>query len=265
MSKKRKQAERAARRRSGAEGAQGHRLETGATPRADDTPRAGTPQDPTRKPVEATQTHAGETGKPVQSGTGRAQSDTLSRKGKENPRPPRDAGWVSGKRPVFRFVGTFVLLMALFYGLTFVPLLSKRVLPYYMQLNARASAGILNVLGEGASAKGTAVISPRYSVDIRHGCDAIEPSALFIAAVLAFPGPWRSKLPGLLAGTVVLAIINLVRIVTLFYTGIYKPRWFEAMHVDVWQPVFILLALTLWVLWALWATRGGVSRAHAAR
>ena len=229
-------------------------METGDTPPADDSHQAGD-----------TLSYAGKEDLCPPHSAGKENPRASRSAGKKGSGPPRDAGWVSGKRPVFRFVGTFVLLMALFYGLTFVPLLSKRVLPYYMQLNARASAGILNVLGEGASAKGTAVISPRYSVDIRHGCDAIEPSALFIAAVLAFPGPWRSKLPGLLAGTVVLAIINLVRIVTLFYTGIYKPRWFEAMHVDVWQPVFILLALTLWVLWALWATRGGVSRAHAAR
>ncbi len=187
-----------------------------------------------------------------------------ARAGKKNLRPAGRPTWFSGKWPVFRFVGLFVLLMGLFYGLTFVPVLNKRFLPYYMEFNARASAGILSVLGEGASANGTAVVSARYSVDIRHGCDAIEPSALFIAAVLAFPGRWLSKIPGLIAGTVVLAIINLIRIVTLFYTGIYKPEWFQAMHVDVWQPVFILLALTLWVLWALWATRGGVGRPHVA-
>ena len=248
MSKKRKKAERADSGRPGAGGSQVHRLETGATHQGGDT-----------------LPHAGKEDLCSPRSTGKENPRTSRSTGKENLRPPRNAGWVSGKWPVFRFVGTFVLLMALFYGLTFVPLLSKRVLPYYMQLNARASVVILNILGEGASANGTAVISPRYSVDIRHGCDAIEPSALFIAAVLAFPGRWLSKLPGLLAGTVVLAIINLVRIVSLFYTGIYKPRWFEAMHVDVWQPVFILLALTLWVFWALWATRGGVSRAHAAR
>jgi len=144
--------------------------------------------------------------------------------------------------------------MGIFYACAFLPALDKGFFPYYMRLNARASAAILNVFGEGASASGTSVASPRYSVDIRHGCDAIAPSALFISAVLAFPAGMWSKLPGLLAGTLVLAVINLVRIVTLFYTGIYKPSWFETMHVDVWQPVFILLSLVLWVLWALWST-----------
>ena len=157
-----------------------------------------------------------------------------------------------GKGPIFRFVGLFVVLMGVYFALTMI--------------DAAASAKVMNVFGEGATTSGTSVTSPRYSVNIRQGCDALAPSALFIAAVLAFPGSFRSKIPGLIAGTLVLAVINLVRIITLFYTGIYFPRWFETMHVDVWQPAFILISLTLWVVWALWATRRSVSaESHASK
>jgi len=169
-----------------------------------------------------------------------------------------------GKRPIFQFVGLFVVLMGVFFALTMIDTVQKNIIPSYMRFYASASAAVMNLFGEGASADGTSVASPRYSVNIRHGCDALAPSALFIAAVLAFPGSFRSKIPGLIAGTLVLAVINLVRIITLFYTGIHFPKWFETMHVDVWQPAFVLLSLTLWVLWALWATRRSFAdRAHA--
>lgn len=170
-------------------------------------------------------------------------------------RTTRTPNWLRGKRPIFQFVGLFILLLTGFYLFTFLPAMNKGFLPSYMRLNARMSAAILNVFGEGARADGTMVYSSRYSVDIHHGCDAIEPSALFIAAVLAFPAKFLLKLPGLLAGTVVLSLINLFRIVTLFYTGIHLPGSFEFMHEDVWQSLFVLLALVLWVLWAWWATR----------
>lgn len=176
--------------------------------------------------------------------------------------PGRVARWVRAKRPVLMFVVVFAVLMAVFYACTFVPYMSKEVLPSYMRFNARASVAILNIFGEGATAQGTSVSSPRFHVDIRHGCDAIAPSALFVAAVLAFPASIWSKLPGAVIGTILLAVINLVRIVTLFYAGVHFPRWFEAMHVDVWQPVFILLALTFWVLWAWWATRSRLTHPH---
>ncbi|MCH7872160.1 MAG: exosortase H [Planctomycetes bacterium] len=163
--------------------------------------------------------------------------------------------WFGAKRPVLGFVVLFAAFMGAFYGVTMIPYMEQNILPRYMEFNASASVMILNVFGEGATASGTAVRSARYSVDIRHGCDAIEPSMLFLSAVLAFPARFMTKLPGLLVGTIVLAIINLIRIVTLFYTGIHYPKWFDRMHEDVWQTAFILFSLTFWIVWALWATR----------
>ncbi len=164
-------------------------------------------------------------------------------------------GWMYAKRPVLAFVVLFVVLLGVFYWITFLEAVNMKAIPAYMRFNAQASVVILNVFGEGATAQDTSVASKRFSVNIQHGCDAIEPSALFLAAVLAFPASLKSKLPGLFIGTLVLAIVNLVRIVTLFYTGIFYPKWFEVMHVDVWQPIFIVLSLTFWIVWAWWATR----------
>lgn len=115
--------------------------------------------------------------------------------GQRGHKEQQPTSWYQGKEPIFKFVGLFALLMVVFYVCTFIPLLEKRILPSYMKLNASVSAGILSVFGERASAKGTSVSSPRYSVDIRHGCDAVEPTALFVAAVLAFPATMRSKMP----------------------------------------------------------------------
>ncbi len=183
----------------------------------------------------------------------------------KKPSTPKDSTvWVGSKKPVFIFVGLFVLLMGLFYAITFVPYLNKKVLPGLQVVNARASVSILNFFGEDAKAIDTTIMSSRYSVDIKHGCDAIEPIALFVAAVLAFPSRFRAKFPGLLIGTLVLTLMNLVRIISLFYVGIYWNSAFETMHIDVWQPAFVVLSLFFWVVWALWATRPGVRLAHAA-
>jgi exosortase H (IPTLxxWG-CTERM-specific) len=168
---------------------------------------------------------------------------------------PRPKAWVGSKRPIFTFVVLFAVLLGLFSACAFIPLLEKKVLPGLQVLNAEASVAIMRLFGEKASANHTTIASPRYSVNIAHGCDAIEPAGLFIAAVLAFPASLRSKLPGLVIGTSLLLLMNLVRIISLFYTGVYWPRAFETMHVDVWQPAFILLSLLFWVVWAWWATK----------
>ena len=155
---------------------------------------------------------------------------------------------LGSKKPVFTFVLMFAVLLGVFYAITFIPFLNTKALPGLQVLNADASVVLLNLVGERASASKTTIASPRYSVNIAHGCDAIEPIALFAAAVLAFPTSFRSKFPGLVLGTALLLVLNLVRIISLFYTGVYWPSAFEIMHIDVWQPAFILLSLFFYAI-----------------
>ncbi len=185
--------------------------------------------------------------------------------GTDEPALPRDSQkkTAPSKRPIFLFVVAFVILLASFYAVTFHPYLNLKVLPALQVVNAKASAAIMNIAGENATVRETTISSARYSVNIAHGCDAIEPIALFVAAVLAFPASVRSKGPGLLIGVAMLCILNLVRIISLFYTGVYWPKMFEIMHIDVWQPAFVVFSLFFWIVWALWATKPLAKPQHA--
>jgi exosortase/archaeosortase family protein len=69
----------------------------------------------------------------------------------------------------------------------------------------------------------SAISSNRFSIRIDWGCDGSEPLALFVAAVLAFPAPFRRKIPGILLGTAILAVANLARVVSLFLAGFISP------------------------------------------
>ncbi|MEE9297366.1 MAG: hypothetical protein V3W34_20705 [Phycisphaerae bacterium] len=156
---------------------------------------------------------------------------------------------------MLRFVVLVSVMMGLYYAVVSTAIFHERLFPAYLRVNADASAGILRLLGHRATATGELVASPEYSLTIAKGCDAIDPSVLFAAGVLAMQVPLVSKLPALVIGVSSLLIINLIRIVSLFYVGIHFPKAFNIMHVDVWQPVFILLAITFWAIWAVWATR----------
>jgi len=105
---------------------------------------------------------------------------------------------------------------------------------------------------------GTSISSPAFSVTVDPGCDGIEPIALFVCAVLAFPARFVRKIPGIIAGTLLLAALNFVRVVSLFLIGVYFPRAFAAAHLEVWQAMFILFAVVFWILWLLWATQSQI-------
>ena len=80
-------------------------------------------------------------------------------------------------------------------------------------------------------------------------------------ALLAFPAGWKNKIIGLFAGIFLLFILNLIRIITLFLAGIYYPKAFDLLHVEVWQVLFILAAVGLWIFFIQKATK---AKMHAA-
>jgi len=164
------------------------------------------------------------------------------------------AEW-DAKYPVLRFFTLFAILMVLFYLGTVTSFYNNNFLPSYLHFNAEISGLILSGLGQDVNVEGTSILSPIHSIKLIRGCEAIEPSALFIAAVLAFPAPFLLKMPGIIIGTLSLLTLNLIRIISLFFVGIYYPQAFEIMHIEVWQALFILLALLFFVFWLLWVTQ----------
>ncbi|MHC5004765.1 MAG: exosortase H [Planctomycetota bacterium] len=173
---------------------------------------------------------------------------------------PREASAGAAARPrvdrrLAGAFGLFALCLVVYYSVTALAWFQQDVFPAYLRWNAAVSARLLAWAGEGATANDTVVLSQRYALEIKRGCDAIEPAALLAAAIIAFPAAWRRRAIGLAIGIPALLGLNFVRIISLYYTGIHAPDAFEVVHVEVWQPLFIAAALLLWVGWAIWATR----------
>jgi exosortase/archaeosortase family protein len=76
-----------------------------------------------------------------------------------------------------------------------------------------------------------------------------------VAAVIASPVRFARKIPGLAIGVPSLLAINLLRVVSLFYIGVHHKEIFERVHYEIWQAVFIVLAVVFWAIWVQWATR----------
>ncbi|MBN1511620.1 MAG: exosortase H [Phycisphaerae bacterium] len=178
--------------------------------------------------------------------------------------PPRATGRPSGQFAVLAFVLIFGILTSLFYAVTlFSTSYREQFFPLVLRLTARLSGAALGLFGQDITVNGTLISSPGFSVCIVRGCDAVEPMALFVCAVLAFPSPLLTKLPGIIGGMLVLAVLNFVRIVCLFLIGVHMRSIFGVMHMDVWQGAFIVMALVLWLLWLTWANRRQMPPARA--
>ena len=72
---------------------------------------------------------------------------------------------------------------------------------------------------------------------------------ILVAAILAFPAPWRYRLWGMALGILTIQILNLVRIISLIFLGMWNHAAFEWAHLYVWQALIILDALLVWLIW----------------
>jgi exosortase H (IPTLxxWG-CTERM-specific) len=120
----------------------------------------------------------------------------------------------------------------------------------YTTLIAKVSGIILGLLGEDITINGCVLRSPRFAVTIYNGCNGLITSLIFVSGVLAFPARWSAKAIGFVGGLLAIQAINLVRIISLFYIGIYFPKLFNSSHIFIWQSLVILAGVTLWITWA---------------
>ncbi len=87
----------------------------------------------------------------------------------------------------------------------------------------------------------------------------LEAVIILFAAIFAFPAPFKNKVIGFVAGFFAIQLLNLVRIISLYYLGQWNYTAFEWFHLYLWQALIILDALVVWLIWL--RTLPG-SRAH---
>jgi exosortase H (IPTLxxWG-CTERM-specific) len=128
--------------------------------------------------------------------------------------------------------------------------LSSEMLRPLYDFTAAATGAIANLFGAAAQVHGSEVTSPDFSMSIVFGCTGIVPMVIFISAVLAYPCTAKQKAMGIALGIVALYVLNLVRMVSLFFIGAHlSENIFNTAHFLIWQPVMILAAIVLWLFW----------------
>ena len=114
---------------------------------------------------------------------------------------------------------------------------------------ARAAGGVFSLAGVPVSTKSSIVYLPNIAVEIVHQCTGIGVALLLLAAVLAFPSPWRAKLGGIAVSLGVMPLVNFVRILSLCWVGMYSVPLLEIGHLYVWPPVVMMVAVATFLLW----------------
>jgi exosortase H (IPTLxxWG-CTERM-specific) len=152
---------------------------------------------------------------------------------------------------MIRFFVVFLLLQAGLFGAELTPWAQRYFVEPWTNQLASISASLVTLADPNVAAAGKVLRSTQngFAVSIEAGCNGVEATIVLLAAVLAFPAPWKNKLWGLLAGILAVQGLNIVRVISLFYLGQWDIQMFEWAHLYVWQVLIMLDVLIVWLIW----------------
>jgi exosortase H (IPTLxxWG-CTERM-specific) len=152
---------------------------------------------------------------------------------------------------MIRFFIGFLVLQAVLFGAELTPWAQKYFVVPWTNTLAAICATLVTLVDPNVVAVGKVLrsTSSGFAVSIEAGCNGVEATIVLLAAVLAFPAPWRNKLIGLAVGVVAVQGLNVVRVISLFYLGQWNYQVFEWAHLYVWQALIMLDVLVVWLVW----------------
>jgi exosortase family protein XrtM len=159
--------------------------------------------------------------------------------------------FLKSSRAEVRFICLFsalLLALNLLYFLFADRLLENFILPV---LVARPCAAFMNFINpnNGVYVTGNQLRTFGVSFEIIRGCDGIEGFFLIVCALCAYHMPIREKIPGLLVGLVLAYVLNIGRIVGLFYLYRDHSAYFDFAHQFVGQTITILFLGIFFIFW----------------
>jgi exosortase H (IPTLxxWG-CTERM-specific) len=137
------------------------------------------------------------------------------------------------------------------FGLELTPWAQAYLVIPWTNALAAISTSIVTLFDANVIAAGKVIRSTTngFAITIEAGCNGVEAAIILIAAMLAFPAPWKHRAIGILAGLLAVQALNVVRVISLFYLGQWNARAFEWAHLYAWQGLIMLDVLIVWLLW----------------
>ena len=150
-----------------------------------------------------------------------------------------------------RFAVTYLILITLFFLLIAMKPV-KNVIDLnglYTKAIVFITAKILEIMGILCISYGSIITISGTSLDIKFGCNGLEAVMIYSVGIISFPATWKKKFLGIVAGFIVIQIINIIRIVVLAYSSIYFKTLFEYIHIYIAQGMMIAVALGMYIYW----------------
>lgn len=163
---------------------------------------------------------------------------------------------------MFRFLALFVALLLAFFTIELLQPVQNAVVIPWTGFLAKMAAGLASAFDSNVLSQGKVMYDAvtGNGVSIEAGCNGVEAVLLLAAAVLAYPSSLKMKVLGLSLGFIAIQVVNLMRIITLYYMAGWDKEVFNFFHLYLWQALIMLDVL---IVWLIWIRRVGREEMHA--
>ena len=150
-----------------------------------------------------------------------------------------------------RFAILFAVLLLGLFTLELLDSVQAAVIQPFTGWLANISAAIMVPLDEHVRASGRVISHTQtgFAVSIEAGCNGVEAAIVLIAGILAFPAPAVSKLTAIVLGFLAIQVMNILRIISLFYLGQWSLEVFTWTHLYLWPVLIMLDVLVVFIVY----------------
>ena len=167
---------------------------------------------------------------------------------------------------MIRFFILFTVLLVGLFTLEILQTAEMYVILPFTSFVADVSAWLIQLFDDNVVAVSNIIRDKTtgFGVRIERGCNGVEALIILFSAIFAFPAPFKNKLIGFVIGFFAIQLLNMVRIVSLFYLGQWNQVAFEWFHLYLWQALIIMDALVVWLVWLRTLPQAKARRAREA-
>lgn len=136
------------------------------------------------------------------------------------------------------------------------PVQEHLVVPFTTML-AKISAALISPFDNGVIAYGKVLQfkDTGFAVSIEAGCNGVEATIVLIAAVVAYPASWKARISAIALGFLAIQVLNIARIISLFYLGDWDIDIFSWVHLYLWPSLIMLDVLVVFIVYLRYLSR----------
>ena len=109
--------------------------------------------------------------------------------------------------------------------------------------------GLLHLSGLHAMRHGNTIYLTNSTWLVVTECTAIFIMLVYACFITVYPASWKAKGIALVAGIPFIFGANILRLYAMAWIDYLKPQYSEFFHNYMWQVVFIVMVVFMWLLW----------------